>query len=145
MANSTYSWTVVFSIGMNDSGISEGENKVPEAEYRRNIQQIVDRTKELADQVIAIGLNPIDESELANRDEGNDYLNSEVKKYEQILSEVCLNNGVTFIPTFDRLADEEDWNQNLFDGIHPNSEGHRKIYEIVSEPVKTELDFQHSI
>lgn len=129
---------------MNDCGISEGENKVSKNEYRENIDKIIGKAKQLADQVIAVGLNPIDEERLENQEKASKYLNSEVKEYEQILNEVCSGNEVKFIPTFDKLADERDWNQNLFDGLHPNSEGHKKIYGIVNEPVKTELNFQHS-
>lgn len=144
MVNSSHHWTVVFSIGMNDCGISEGKNKVSKKEYRENVQKIIDKAKKLADRVIAVGLIPIDEEKLENQEKSDKYLNSEVKEYEQILSKVCSSKEVKFIPTFDKLADEKDWNQNLFDGLHPNSEGHKKIYEIVNDSIKAELSFEYS-
>lgn len=102
------------------------------------------KIKELADQIIAVRLHPIDEDKIENHENADKYLNSEFKEYEQILSELCSSNGIKFIPTFDKLAADEKWDQNLFDGIHLDSEGHRKIYNIVRSPIKAELKFQHS-
>lgn len=40
--------------------------------------------------------------------------------------------------------DSEAWNAKLFDGLHPNSEGHREIYREVKRPLFEELEFDHS-
>lgn len=135
---------MVFSIGMNDCGISGGDYGVSKTEYRENVEEIIDKASHLADQVIAVGLSPVDEEELADSLEASRYLNSGVREYEEILKRACSQEGVEFIPTFDSLAEGETWNQKLFDGLHPNTRGHQEIYEIVGEPIKSELEFEYS-
>lgn len=143
MVNSNNHWTVVFSIGMNDCGMSNGENKVSKEQYRKNLEKIITKSKKFADQVIAVGLNPIDEQKLNESERLRNYLNSEVKEYENVFRQVCSEKSVKIIPTFEKLQRQEQWNKMLFDGLHPNSKGHEKIYQIVNKPIKSELNFQH--
>lgn len=143
MSNSPHYWTVVLSIGMNDCGMINGENKIPKEKYQKNLEQIIDKSLRLTDQVIAVGLNPINEQKINEEESLGNYLNSQVKDYEDIFKRICSEKDVKFIPTFEKLHKRKDWNKMLFDGLHPNSKGHKKIYQIVNEPIKAELNFQH--
>ena len=136
--------TVVFSIGINDCGISNGENKISKENYRNNLREIVDRSREYADQVIAVGLNPVDEDRLLDEEASDKYTNSEVKKYNNILRNVCSEKEVNFLPIFEELKADEEWNQKLFDGLHPNSKGHEKIYELVKKDIVAGLNLQNN-
>lgn len=134
--------TVVFSIGINDCGISNEENKIPKEDYRENLEEIINKSEKYADQIIAVGLNPIDEKRLLREESADKYTNEEVKSYNDIFGKVCSEKGVKFISIFEELIEDKDWNSKLFDGLHPNSEGHKKIYEIVKKPIISELDLQ---
>ena len=136
--------TVVFSIGINDCGISNRENKVSKEDYRENLRDIIDKSENYAEQVIAVGLNPIDERRLLEEKSADKYTNSEVREYNDILREVCSEKGAKFISIFEELTEDKDWNRKLFDGLHPNSEGHKKIYEIVKKEIISELDLQNN-
>lgn len=136
--------TVVFSIGINDCGISNRENKVSKEDYRENLRDIIDKSENYAEQVIAVGLNPIDERRLWEEKSADKYTNSEVREYNDILREVCSEKGAKFISIFEELTEDKDWNRKLFDGLHPNSEGHKKIYEVVKKEIISELDLQNN-
>ena len=135
-----HDWTVVFSVGMNDCTLfSDGEFKVSRAEYRRNVEEIIEEARKEADQVIAVGLVPVDESRVGPGAKDEYYLNEEVKAYENVFGEACREKGVKFIPLFNRLSGGE-WSQKLFDGLHPNTEGHRAIYKAVKGPLMEEIE-----
>ncbi|MFB6158978.1 MAG: SGNH/GDSL hydrolase family protein [Candidatus Nanohalobium sp.] len=135
---------VVFSVGINDCGKTEGENKVSREDYRENLIEIVDQARKCADRVIAVGLTPVDEERLNGEESADHYTNSEVKRYEDIICEVCEEKDVKFVPVFEKLIQDDEWNENLFDGLHPDTEGHRKIYELVKDEIIADLDFQYS-
>ncbi|MCW8966211.1 MAG: hypothetical protein OQK82_05950 [Candidatus Pacearchaeota archaeon] len=56
-------------------------------------------------------------------------------EYENILKEICKKENIQFIPLFDLLKKED-----LSDGMHPNTEGHKKIYEKVKQELNKILD-----
>lgn len=137
--------TVVIAIGFNDSIAEDGGNRVPKEETRENLEEIIEKCREEADELIFVGMTPVDESRtdpLPN-EPGSSYLNSEVKEYEEIVREVAEEHSMKFIPLFDQLKGES-WNEKLWDGVHPNSEGHKRIFEIVKPEIFEELEFQLS-
>jgi lysophospholipase L1-like esterase len=56
----------------------------------------------------------------------------QVRRYEGLLEEACLEADVPFLPLLEALLADPHWPQWLCsDGIHLNSEGHRQVYERV--------------
>ncbi len=53
------------------------------------------------------------------------------------MKSVCAGNEVDFIGIYDKFAAGE-YKKDLFDGVHPNSTGHEKIFRIVSAYLKRE-------
>jgi lysophospholipase L1-like esterase len=53
------------------------------------------------------------------------YTNENIKKYSEIMDEVCREENIPFLDVGTLSNSEFD------DGLHPNSEGHRKIFEKV--------------
>jgi lysophospholipase L1-like esterase len=135
---------VVFSVGINDCGKSGGESEVSREDYRENLIEIVDKAKRHADRVIAVGLTPVDEERLNGEESADQYTNSEVRRYDDIIREVSEEKDVKFVPVFEKLIQDDEWNEKLFDGLHPETEGHRKIYELVKDEIISDLDFQYS-
>ncbi len=140
---SDHDWTMVFSVGMNDCVFDQkGDNEVSKSDYRKNIEKIIEEGRKVVDQVIAVGLTPVDDSVVGSESKREYYLNQEVRKFNSIFQEVCEEKNVKFIPVFDVVS--ENWNDKLFDGLHPDTEGHREIYELVKEPIMEELDLDLS-
>lgn len=140
---SDHDWTMVFSIGMNDCVTDQnGNNDVSRSDYRNNIEEIIEEGRKIADQVIAVGLTPVDESVVGSESKEEYYLNQEVSKFNNVFEEVCERKNVKFIPVFESVSG--DWNDKLFDGLHPNTEGHREIYDLVGGSIMEELDLDLS-
>ena len=59
------------------------------------------------------------------------YTNENIKKYGEIMKDVCQKNNILFLD-LDPL-DNEDFD----DGLHPNSIGHEKIFVKVRDFLKT--------
>ncbi len=55
------------------------------------------------------------------------YTNENIKKYNKITEEVCRENNIP-------ILDIGPLNiEDFYDGLHPNAEGHRKIFEKVKD------------
>lgn len=51
------------------------------------------------------------------------YTNENIRKYNDIMREVCEKNDVLFLDT------EPLNNEDFDDGLHPNANGHKKIFD----------------
>jgi len=80
---------------------------------------------------VFLGLTPVDEKLVFPIPWACDrgYKNKNVEQYNQILEQVSNETeNVSFLSVYEVLQME-----NLQDGVHPNTEGHRKIFEVVSK------------
>jgi len=124
---------IVIEIGMNDSLFLLAENKhlVPPEEYRKNLITLIERSKKYGARLIFVGLTPVDK-----RVDPIPWLSSGayrlefVKKYEDILKEVCEEGKVDFVEVMSKFP-AKDYATLLTDGVHPSTEGHRIIFEEV--------------
>ena len=125
---------VVIQIGINDSMYNNKQkrNRVSEKIFRQNLEEIIEEVSEVTSDITFIGLTPVDEEMVAPIpwNEDRSYLNSEIRKYENILSQVCESSEVKFIPLFTEV-DTDEWRDNLWDGLHPERKGHKMIYEVI--------------
>jgi lysophospholipase L1-like esterase len=122
-------WTMFLSIGTNDSRIENDNPKVTEEEYEKNFQEILKISKELVGRVVVIGIYPVKE-EICNPFKGFLlFLNERIKNYEQIMRECCKKQEIEYI---DIYSDFEKLDESYYaDGLHPNSKGHKVIFEKV--------------
>jgi len=127
---------IIFAIGLNDSQFvhSENKNRIPLENFKENIQKLIKSAKKFSSKIIFVGLSPVDETKTTPIpwDTNKSYKNENIQKYNEIIKSVCEENKILFIEIF------EDWMklnyENLLeDGLHPNSEGHKKIFESVKE------------
>ncbi len=121
---------IIFAIGVNDSEIirSEKTELVPPAEFLENLEKLLVIAKKFTKKIIFVGLTSVDEA-LTNPVDWNMeavYTNQNIKKYDVMLERFCENNKLKFIPLNNIIKIED-----LFDGVHPNSAGHQKIFEKV--------------
>lgn len=124
----------MFSVGANDSAFMKsrnGFNVLPE-KFRENLQKLVEAAGRVTPKIIFVGLPPIDEAKASVilRDSDKVYKNEHIKKYDEIIRAVCVENGIYFIELFDKLTGAGYVN-TLQDGIHPTTEGHKMISDIV--------------
>ncbi|MFH1401778.1 MAG: GDSL-type esterase/lipase family protein [Parcubacteria group bacterium] len=127
---------LIFAIGINDSYFIQSKNSfnIPPAEFRENIKKIIEGARAIAPKITFIGLTPVDESRTTPIpwDTDKSYKNENIKKYNEIIKSVCRDNSVHFIEIFNEWI-KSDYQSLLEDGLHPNSEGHKKIFETVRD------------
>jgi len=126
----------IFAIGVNDSQFIHSKNGLrfsPE-EYEDNLNELLNLAKKFSLKIIFIGLTPIDETKTTPIpwDTDKSYKNEYINKFNDILRKFCKEKKIYFIEIFERLI-ERDYQNLLEDGLHPNSEGHKKVFEIVRD------------
>jgi len=127
---------IIFQVGGADSQFVHSQNKcrtLPE-DFKGNIEKLIVTAKRFSSKIIFIGVNPVDESRTDPISWATDksYKNNYVQKYDGIMKSICKENNVYFIEIFDVFVDT-DYKKLLEDGLHFNSEGHQKIFEVVKD------------
>jgi lysophospholipase L1-like esterase len=128
---------IIFAIGVNDSCFVESKNifLVAENKFRKNIQKLIKIAKKYSSKTIFVGLAPVEESKtnpILWSLTGKCYKNIYIEKYDEIIKAVCKNNNIYFISMFDKFS-KLDYKKLLEDGLHPNAEGHKKMFEVVRD------------
>ncbi len=128
---------IIICTGANDSrfvNITPESVATPEDEFKDNVEQIIAICKEFTSKIIWIGNTPCVESKTAPTiwSDTEYFVNSSLKRYNDFIKHICLKEKVIFIDMFEKwskldyksILDEED-------GLHPNAEGYRLMYEEV--------------
>jgi lysophospholipase L1-like esterase len=124
---------ILLAVGLNDSarvGRADGRPQLDPDGFLFGLQQLLGRARQIAP-VLVLGLTPVEESAMPYA-EVLWYGLSQVRQYERLLEEACLEADVPFLPLLESLLADPDWPHWLGpDGLHLNSDGHRQVYERV--------------
>lgn len=124
---------VLVAIGTND--IPHGKKEIDLKKSRENFLELIKISRQEGYEIAFVGLTLVDEKRLIIPRKMSDIL-----KYDKMIQEVCKKEKVDFIPVIGLLSIED-----LADGLHPNSEGHKKIFEKVKKylvkKLKTNIQF----
>ena len=124
---------ILLGIGLNDTarvGRPDGRPQLDAEGFLFGLQQLLHKTKEIA-AVHVIGLTPVEESAMPYAGVLW-YSLADIRRYEALLEEACLEANVPFLPLLEGLLADSDWPLWLSnDGLHLNSEGHRRVFERV--------------
>ena len=122
---------LIFQTGGNDAAYTKNDpnNFVIQADtFRENISKIITRAKKITDKIIFMSLRNCDESRTMPVFWADFYYTNErIEEYNKIMKEICRRNDILFLDV--GMLSNEDFD----DGLHPNSEGHRKIFEKVKD------------
>ncbi len=123
---------IIFAIGINDSQI--GNIGIVPEKFRKNIQKLIKISEKYSSKIIFIGLTPVDESKTCpiSCDKNMFYKNERIEKYDGIIKSICEKNDIYFIDMLGEF-NKIDYKKLLEDGLHPNAEGHKKMFEIVRD------------
>jgi len=121
---------IIFSLDINDSITLIKENKliIPLEKYQENLKELFNLAKNFISEVIVIGPTNIDEKVANPWDENIEYYNKDIKESNEIAKRLCNENNILFIEIFNILEKDD-----LEDGLHPNSKGHEKMFEIIKD------------
>jgi lysophospholipase L1-like esterase len=127
---------VIIQIGMNDSQYLFDKKifRTSLKKFQINIQELIKISKKFVSKVIFVGLSPVEEVKVTPIPWAkNEFCKNEyVQKYNEIIKSVCRENNIYFVEIFDEWI-KSDYKELLDDGLHPNSEGHKKIFETVKD------------
>lgn len=123
---------VIVQIGINDSYGDGKAVAVPLDEYKGNLIAIIEKLKPISAKVIFVGLSVCNEDQTTPVAWGEYYYtNQNIKAYEDQMRSVAREQGVAFIPVFERFLEATKSEELLADGLHPNNKGHQVIFDIV--------------
>jgi lysophospholipase L1-like esterase len=124
---------ILLGVGLNDTarvGRADGRPQLDADGFLFGLQQLLRQALTIAP-VHVIGLTPVDEAAMPYA-ELLWYSQADIRRYEGLLEEACLEADVPFLPLLEGLLADHDWPQWLSsDGLHLNSEGHRQVYQRV--------------
>ncbi len=127
---------IIFAVGINDSHLLHRKNGlvVLMDDFELNIKRLAGLARRFSSKIVFIGLTPVDESKTVPIpwDKTKSYKNDDISEYDRKIRSLSREMNCFFVEIFN------DWiNFNhiglLEDGLHPNSEGHKKIFESVRD------------
>lgn len=129
---------VLLSIGINDTQEFNGTQRNSLEKYKENIIKIAKCVIESNCKLIILGLTRIESDEKflwkLNKYYDNEIISEYdrdlklILEYDTELENICKSNKINYIPMQDILQKED-----FIDGLHPNTKGHRKIFERIIE------------
>ncbi len=127
---------IIFSIGVNDSQfvLVQNNTRTSPEKFKENIERLLNIAKKFSSNIIFVGYSPVDESKVdpIPWKPTHSYKNEYIQRYDNIVKKICDKNKILFVGIFKEFMDE-DYKSLLEDGVHPNSNGHQKIFEIVKD------------
>lgn len=125
---------IIFGFGVNDAhSKEEGETPfIPEVKFREIIQTLIDQAKKFPAKIIFVGPTPIDEDKCLPWVESFFLKNKTIEKNNNIIKEICNGENIKFVEIYDPFT-KSDFKGLLEDGLHPNTKGHKLIFEIVKD------------
>lgn len=126
----------IFAIGVNDSQFIHIKNalRFSTEEYKDNLNKLLVLARKFSSKIIFVGLTPVDETKTTpipwNTDKS--YKNEYIKQFNDTLRSFCKESDVYFVEIFEGLI-KTDYPKLLKDGLHPNTKGHQKMFEILKD------------
>lgn len=132
-------FTVLIAIGTNDSQIDKLNpvKNIDINEFENNIRKIIEIAERLSIEVILIGLVPVDETKTAPYKEQKYYLVEKLEEYNNVLQKISEEKQLRFVNFFPNWINM-NLNELFDDGLHPNTEGHKIIFETIKNQLFSE-------
>ena len=126
---------LLISVGLNDTariGREDGRPQLSEDAFKLGFKKLVNEIRKEVD-VMVLGLTPVNESSMPFA-ECLWYSNKFCSIYEKKIEETCLDLNIPFLSIHEKMINLLSFKNLLSsDGIHLNTEGHKWIYNQISE------------
>jgi len=111
---------LIFSIGDNDSALISLEK------FEQNLIKLIRLARKFTKDIVFLGFKSIDESKTnpVPWNKAVSYSNERLSKYNSKLKEITDKEDLMYIEVKNLL----DIKKDLEDGLHPNNEGHQKLF-----------------
>ena len=130
-------YTFTFAFGANDACFIPSKNqfKVTVEQYKQNFETILEQAKPLAERIIILNITPVvDELTVAPTGKDKSRLNKYITPYNEVLKDLAADYSLELIDVNAAFMAEENL-ADLFceDGLHPNANGHKLIFEVMKD------------
>lgn len=116
---------IIIALGVNDTAL------VPLEKYQQNLLQLIKLARKYTEKIILIGPVPVDQVKVDPIPWSPEmsYKTDLVKQYSEAMGKIAVAKKLKFVDLFNQLPSE--YIQTLDDGVHPNTAGHRMIFDII--------------
>jgi lysophospholipase L1-like esterase len=134
---------IVFAVGMNDSHYITAEKKYfcEPQQFEANLGRLLGIARKYTKKIAVVGLNPVDQRKVDplpwNAEKA--YHSDRVKLLNAVVEKIAGEENLFFADIWKNWV-QLDYRALLFDGLHPNASGHRRIAERVSAFLTTTRD-----
>jgi acyl-CoA thioesterase I len=124
---------IIFAIGTNDSQYTgdRDNTRVPQDKFVANLELLIEQAEKLSAQVMFIGLSHVEEEKVMPipwSDGDKNYDNTSIDIYNSLLKDISYKYELPFLDIANLLEFTD-----LVGGVHPSTEGHKKMFETVKE------------
>jgi len=127
---------IIILIGKNDAAFVKSRNSfnISLNDFTENLKQLLTIAKKYSVKIVFVGPSFIDETKTkpTEWDSNIEYRNKDIEKYNEMIKLSCQEKKIHFINMYEEFK-KLDYKKLLEDGVHPNSAGHKKIFEIVKD------------
>ena len=127
---------IILSTGKNDAAFIKSRKSLTVSinNFTINIKQLLTIAKKYSVKIVFVGPSFIDETKTkpTEWDSNIEYRNKDIEKYNEMIKLSCQEKKIHFINMYEEFK-KLDYKKLLEDGVHPNSAGHKKIFEIVKD------------
>jgi lysophospholipase L1-like esterase len=124
---------ILLAVGLNDTarvGRCDGRPQLDAEGFLFGLQRLLQQARSIAP-VLMLGLTPVREEAMPFA-EVLWYQLEDVRRYESLMEEACMEAGVPFMPLLNDMLADPGWPDWLLeDGLHLNPDGHRQLFERV--------------
>lgn len=132
--NSDQEMVIIIAIGTNDARFIKSQNRYESTADQTvaNIRSLIGIARKLTRKILVLGLPPVDEARTNPIfwDTNYSYTNQDLESYNRDIKTLTIDEGIAFADMFTEMK-EFKVPELMEDGIHPNAEGHRIMFEAV--------------
>ena len=130
----------ILATGINDT-LQRGENdfECTPDQYAVELAELIKKAGQFTTRILFVDLTPVDETftnPVASSSTGKRYTNSRIELFNRTLHKFCQNQSVECIKVSESFKAGGPRKLLATDGLHPNSTGHRLIYDLVQPKIK---------
>ena len=129
----------IFAYGANDSAFIFPENKfklLPE-EFATNLILVIEKAKKISEKILILNITPVFEevtfkSSRNNKSRTNEY----ILPYNKAIKDISDTQKIVHVDIFSEYMNRLHKELLSEDGLHPNTQGHIVIYELVKKELE---------
>jgi lysophospholipase L1-like esterase len=124
---------LLIAIGINDSisHLQDSASDVSVESYTENLNGILKQACKLNCKIAFLGLTPVDEARVCPIpwDQNKAYRLARCREFHLACEDFCKTHKLPFLSLWDSWIKSKE--NLLYDGVHPNTEGHRVLFQAV--------------